>query len=378
MKFLHTADWHVGKTLAGRNRSDEHSAVLSEVVDLARAESVDAVLVAGDLFDSAAPSPAAEDIVYSTLLSLRDAAPVVVVPGNHDSLNRLKAMTPLFGRAGITVRAGLDLHPVRIETGDGPLEVACIPWLSQRFIVKATQLMDLGAKESNDLFRDRMQQLVDAMNARFSGDSVRVLMAHLTVPDAEHGGGERTAQTIFDYWVPTGVFPNTLQYVALGHIHKMQNMPGPAPVWYAGSPLHLDFSDSDDSKSTLMVEVAAGTPAKVRAIELTAGRRLRTIEGTLDQLKALGDQGDDFLRVRVHEQGRTGLGDEVRELFPNAVKVIVESEIDATGRKPGKSRSDASAHELFIDYLKTKRVDDPPLVKLFEEIHEEIDASGTT
>lgn len=372
MKLLHTADWHVGKTLAGRNRSEEHAAVLTEIVDLARSEEADAVLVAGDLFDSAAPSPAAEDIVYSTLLALREVAPVVVVPGNHDSLGRLKAMTPLFDKAGITMRAGLDLDPVRIDTPSGPLEVACIPWLSQRFIVKATQLMDLGAKESNDLFRDRMQQLVDAMNARFSEDSVRVLLAHLTVPDAEHGGGERTAQTIFDYWVPTGTFPNTLQYVALGHIHKMQNMPGPAPVWYAGSPLHLDFSDSDDSKSTLIVEVAPGAPAKVRPVELRAGRRLRTIEGTLEQLKALGDQGEDFLRVRVHEQARTGLGDEVRELLPNAVKVIVESEAEATGRKPGKSRSDASAHELFIDYLKTKGVDDPPLVKLFDEIHEQV------
>jgi DNA repair protein SbcD/Mre11 len=371
VKLLHTADWHVGKTLAGRNRSDEHTAVLAELVELARSEKVDAILVAGDLFDSAAPSPASEGIVYSTLLALRDIAPVVVVPGNHDGLNRLNAMTGLFDRAGITVRAGLDLAPVRIDTPGGPLEIACIPWLSQRFIVKATQLMDLDAKGTNDLFRDRMQQLVDAMNARFSEDSVRVVLAHLTVPDAEHGGGERTAQTIFDYWVPTGVFPNTLHYVALGHIHKMQNMPGPAPVWYAGSPMHLDFSDSEDSKSTLLVEASIGSPAKVTPVEMTAGRRLRTIEGTLQQLKALGDQGDDLLRVRVKEQARTGLGDEIRELFPNAVKVIVESEIAETGRRPGKSRSESSAHELFAGYLAAKGIEDPPLVKLFDEIYEE-------
>ena len=371
MKLLHTADWHVGKTLAGRNRIEEHSAVLAEVVALARSEEVDAILVAGDLFDSAAPSPAAEEIVYATLLALRDVAPTVVIPGNHDSLNRHKAMTPLFEKARITVRAGIELDPVRIETADGLLEVACIPWLSQRYIVKAAQLMDLGAKESNDLSRDRMQQLVDAMNARFSKDSVRVVLAHLTVPDAEHGGGERTAQTIFNYWVPTGVFPNTLHYVALGHIHKMQNMPGPAPVWYAGSPLHLDFSETDDTKSTLIVETAPGAPAKVRPIDMTSGRKLRTIEGTLEQLEALGDQGDDYLRVRVHEQARTGLGDEVRALFPNAVKVTIESETAAPGRKPGRHRRDASAHELFTGYLAEKGIDDPPLVKLFDEIYEE-------
>lgn len=372
MKLLHTADWHVGKTLGGRHRTDEYEAVLAEVVSLARSEAVDAILVAGDLFDSAAPSATAERIVYSTLLALRDIAPVVVVPGNHDSLNRLGAMTPLFGRAGITVRAGLELEPIRIETSDGVLEVACIPWVSQRYIIKATQLMELDAKESNDRFRDRMEQVIEAMNARFSDDAVRVVLGHLTIPDAEHGGGERTAQTIFDYWIPTGVFPNTIQYVALGHIHKMQNMPGPAPVWYAGSPMHLDFSDKADTKSTLLVDVTSGAPAKVTPVDVTTARRLRTIEGTLDQLKALGDQGDDYLRVLVNEQQRTGLNGEVRDLFPNAIRVIVQNQVPETGRTPGKSRKEASAHDLFVEYLDARGVDDAPLVKLFDEIHEEL------
>jgi exonuclease SbcD len=376
VKILHTADWHVGKALQGRSRSEEHRTVLAEIADVARAESVDLILVAGDLFDSASPSAEAERIVYRALLDLNDAAPVVVVPGNHDSEQRLAAIAPLFDIAGVRVRSNVrTLECLEIVTEAGEkARIATVPWLSQRHIIRADQLMNQEADQHSQHFEERMRRIIAQLTSTFEDDAVNIVAAHLTIGAAEHGGGERTAHTILDYCVPATVFPSTAHYVALGHIHKMQKMAGPCPIYYAGAPLHLDFSDSVDDRYVLIVEGAPGVPVEVRPIPLQSGRTLRTIRGTLADLAALsGTTADDFLRVIVTEPGRVGLGDEVRELFPNAVKVIIDAP-DEEGRKPRRSAG-ASPRELFGEYLASKDIEDPRLVALFDKLYEEAYAS---
>ena len=377
MRFLHTADWHAGKPLQGRSRLDEHEAALADIAGIARRENADFVLVAGDLFDSASPSPEAERIVFHGLLALADVAPVVVVPGNHDNERRLSALAPLFDLARVTVRSSVRRDSVVIETKAGETaRIACIPWLSQRYIVKAAQLMEEDAAETRGHYEERMQLIVDAVTEAFEKSSVNILMGHLTIAGAEHGGGERTAQTIFDYWVNSTIFPTSAHYVALGHLHKPQRMAAGVPVHYPGSPLQLDFGDAPGPRSVLMVEASPSAPAKIEPVALTSGRALRTIRGKLEELRALsGTTGDDFLRVIVEEKASVGLGDEVRELFPDAVKVIVESGDKTEGRSPGAHQQSLSPGELFRAYLSERDVADERLVKLFDELHEEIHAS---
>jgi exonuclease SbcD len=221
-----------------------------------------------------------------------------------------------------------------------------------------------------------MARIIETVTGPFSADTVNLVVAHVTIAGAQLGGGERTAQTIFDYWIDPTAFPADAHYVALGHLHKAQQMPGPCPIRYCGSPLMLDFSDTADSQVALVAEAAPGTPAIVAEHELTSGRRLRTLRGNLEELAALRDEvGDDYLRVAVEEKARTGLGDEVRELFPNAVKVIVEAGAQeaepATGRL---ERAAASPRELFTEYLAERGVDDQRLVDLFQKLYEEAPA----
>ena len=374
MKLLHTADWHVGKTLQGRNRAQEYESVLSEITGIAQSEKVDAILVAGDLFDSASPSPDAEKIVFRALLDMRDVAPVVVVPGNHDNDKRLLAFAPVFEHARVTVRAGVKREPVLVETGAGTLRVAAVPWLSQRYITKAADVMAKDADDLSGQYSARMRSVVKTLTEDFTDDAVNVVLGHMTIVGGELGGGERTAQTIFDYYVDASIFPAQAHYVALGHLHKVQQMPGPCPVWYCGAPMHLDFSDAIDPKSVLVVDAAPGVPATVAPVTLGSGRRLRTVRGTLEQLAALGEQGEDYLRVRVQEQARVGLGDEIRALFPNAVKIIVESEITGND-SPQVDRSQASPHDLFDEYLGHKGISDERLLRFFDELLEEAHAT---
>lgn len=372
MRFLHTGDWHVGKTLQGRSRAEEHEAALADITRIARDQKIDLTLVAGDLFDSASPAPDAERIVFSTLMTLSEIAPVVVIPGNHDNDRRLSALMPLFALTNVHVRAGVESEPIELDLGGEKARIACIPWLSQRYIVKAAQLMSHSAAETRGLFEERMQLIIEALTRSFDKDAVNIILGHMTIAGGAKGGGERDAQTIFDYWVNPSIFPASAHYVALGHLHKCQKMPAKAPVHYCGSPLQLDFGETSNEPQVMIVETNPQVPAKVTPVRVSGGRPLVTIGGTLDELKRQAKSvADAYLRVFVRERERVGLGDEVRELFPNAVKVIVEL---PEGRKQEErpQLSTRSPHELFELYLAQREVEDPRLVALFDELLEEV------
>ncbi len=119
MKILHTSDWHVGKLLRGMSRLDEHRAVLGEIVEIARAERVDVVLVSGDLFESAAPSPDAQRVVWEALLALRaTGAEVIAIGGNHDNQFAFDAWAPVFRAAGITVLGHATAWATRVASSN--------------------------------------------------------------------------------------------------------------------------------------------------------------------------------------------------------------------------------------------------------------------
>jgi exonuclease SbcD len=189
------------------------------------------------------------------------------------------------------------------------------------------------------------------------------------------GGGERGAHTVFDYWVPATAFPGSAQYVALGHLHRAQQLAGPAPLHYCGSPLQLDFGESANEPVVHVVDVRPGLPADVRPMPLTAGRRLRTLRGTLtDVLARVGDTGDDHLRVVLDEPARVGLADEVRAAAPNAVEVVLAPRDDGerSDRVADPDRLRRTPHDLLAEYLADADAHDERVVRLFDELVDEI------
>ncbi len=383
MKILHTADWHVGKTLRGRSRADEHRAVLDEIVGIAEREAVDIVLVAGDQFDRAVPSPESEEIVYQSLLRLaRTGAHVVVIAGNHDNPRRLAAVAPLLELANVTSAARVAAPDaggvLRLTTQAG--EAACIalfPFQSKRGIVTAEALMGGDPDDHQKEYSARCRGIARALCEGFSADTVNLVVAHLTVVGAAVGGGEREAH-IFDYYIPADIFPESAHYVALGHIHKPQKIPGRCPIWYAGSPFAMDFGETHGDNCVLIVEAEAGRPARVRQVPLASGRALRTIRGNSLDLEAIRDTtGEDFLRVIVEDVPSPGLAERVREMFPNAVDVIVAPPEGGPRKRevvdPARLRD---PREQFRRYLKERDITDEELGKLFDELLEEEYASA--
>jgi DNA repair protein SbcD/Mre11 len=382
MRILHTSDWHVGKALRGRSRATEHEAVLREIAGIARHQAVDLVIVAGDLFDTATPTPEAERIVYRGLLDLAVAGrPVVVVAGNHDSAQRLGAVAPLSEASGIhvasAVRPAADDGVIEIAAGGEVAQLALLPFPSQRYVVTADLLLSGDAAEARAAYADRVVRILGVLTERFRADTVNLVVAHLMVMGGAMGGGERGAHTVFDYWVPATAFPATAQYVALGHLHRRQQLAGPAPLHYCGSPLQLDFGETANEPAVNLVDVRPGLPAEVRAVALVAGRRLRTLRGTLaDVLAAGADAADDLLRVVLDEPARAGLADDVRSGLPNAVEVVLAPRINEAPAASDPDRLRRTPHDLLTQYLGEHDAHDERVVALFDELVEELIADA--
>ncbi len=381
MKILHTADWHVGKTLTRRQRLEEVEAVLGEVVEIARDEEVDLALVCGDVFDQFAPSADAERIVYSALIGLRaTGAHVLVIPGNHDNPRRFIAIEQLSGAAGIDivpeVRRPEAGGVLEIPSRDGSeiAQVAALPWVPERLLYGAEEMMGLE-EAPNKAYAQELPRLLAALGDAFEPGKIHLLVAHLFVGGSKIGGGEREL-TVGDLFAITApALPSTAQYVALGHVHRPQDVPRSlVRARYAGSLLQLDFGELEQAKSVAVVELHPGKPAKVSERKLEGGRRLLDVVGTLDELAVAEVDPDAYLRVTLRCDGPTpGLADEVRELLPGALEVRLEYDRAPGEREPGEARR-LSPTELFGRYYRARHgaAPDERIIVLFDELLEEV------
>lgn len=378
MRFLHTGDWHVGKAIRGRSRMDEFERALDQVVEIAVDQQVDAILHAGDLYEHRTAAPDADKLVFETLLRLHGhGIPVVAIPGNHDSSARLEAFAGLLKAVGVDVASKV-LPPaeggvVAVGSRDGTetLLVACVPFVPERRFATAVDLFD-STEAWFQSYADGMGNLMDAMAEGFRADAVNVVLGHLFATGAKLGGGEREATVGLDYAVPAGRLPSNASYVALGHIHRPQKVPGArAQARYAGSLIQLDFGETDQAKSVVVVEAHPGKPAKATEVAVTAGRRLVDVEGTFDQVLIRGaDLGDAYLRVFVDTDGPVpGIADQVRDALPNAVDVHLRYE-RAENERPESPLSSLRPREQFLTYYRSFHGAEPDesLMAAFDEV----------
>jgi exonuclease SbcD len=383
MRFLHTADWHVGRAIRGRSRTDEFAAALGEVVGIAEQESVDAVLLAGDLYDHRSPAPEADALVFEALVRLHEAhIPVVAIPGNHDSAMRLEALAKLLKPIAVTMVPRVvppdqgSLIEVASRDGKETAVVACVPFVPERRFGDAAALFR-ATEEWYQSYAEGMGRLLQAMAEPFRDDSVNVLLAHLFTDGAIPGGGEHQITIGIEYAVSPSRLPATASYVALGHVHRPQAVKGaPSPTRYAGSLIQLDFGEKNQKKSVALVEAKPGRPAKVTEVPLTAGRKLMDVEGVLDEVLAKGaEQPDAFLRVLVDTDGPVpGIAERIRDAVPNAVDVSLRYEREEHG-EDASALSSLQPRDQFLSYYRREHgVDQVPedLMASFDRVLEEV------
>jgi len=383
MKILHTADWHVGKVLKNQPRIDEQKVVLRDLVRVANEEDVDLVIVAGDLFETSAPSPAAQGLVMRTLMNLRsEGRHVVVLAGNHDNQNLVNDVyRPVLGALGLHV-IGTPKTPdnggtIALDTRAGERAVvAALPFLSHRLAVRAAEVLLHDPSVHNQDYANRVKLIIEMLCAGFTSDSVNLVTTHATLLGGRWGGGERAVQTLLGYEVPPNTFPTSTHYAALGHLHRYQEISGPCPIAYSGSPIALDFGEEDNESVALIVHATPDSRASVRPVPLTGGRPLATLRGTLDEVVAAGEEaGDAFLRVILTQKASAGLADLVRDKLPNTLEVQIDEKFRArTESSVTRSRIGRTPMDLFADFLAEKEIEDPRLAAMFGELLE--DSSG--
>lgn len=378
MRLLHTSDWHIGKPFAV-SRLAEQETVLAEISQIASDNRVDCVLVSGDLFDSRAPSAEAEKIVFSFFADLvTKGIAAVIIGGNHDHPKRLGALRQLLDPLRILIRPeparANDGGVIEFSAGGEVARIAVLPFVSERQIVDACAIM--GPEEQwYGEYAENVCAMMSLLSRGFSADTINIMMAHIFAFGAETSGSEWAFHTALPYAVSPARFPTTAQYVALGHLHRPQEIvASPVPCHYAGAPLQLDFGEQGQRKRVILLDAKAGRPIRIESISLSSGKNLRDLEGKIDEIEAKANEFvDDYLRVTVITDGPVpGLAERVRACLPNAIYVRTKSAIVSETLSPGP-RAQAKPLELFQDFCRRQHGGEAPpdLLRVFSELYEE-------
>ncbi|MFF3175585.1 exonuclease SbcCD subunit D [Streptomyces sp. NPDC057900] len=357
MKILHTSDWHLGRSFHRVSLLEAQAAYLDHLVATVRDHEVDAVLVAGDVYDRAVPPLSAVQLFDDALHRLAEAGvPTVMISGNHDSARRLGVGAGLIGRAGIHLRTD-PAHcatPVVIPDAHGDVAFYGLPYLEPALVKDEFRAERAGHEAVLGAAMDRVRA-----DLATRPDSTRsVVLAHAFVAGGEPSDSERDITVGGVAAVPAGVFDG-VDYVALGHLHGCQTVS--ERVRYSGSPLAYSFSESGHRKTMWLIELDGTGAVTAERIDCPVPRPLARLTGRLDTLL-----DDPALERHEHSWVEATLTDPVRpaepmarlvERFPHTLALAFEPERDPEDPRTSyaerlRGRDDQSIAEDFVAHVR--------------------------
>ncbi|MGX5915560.1 exonuclease SbcCD subunit D C-terminal domain-containing protein [Aliidiomarina sp. Khilg15.8] len=381
MRILHTSDWHLGRTLYGKRRHREFAQFLDWLQSTLQEQSIDVLLIAGDIFDTNTPGNQAQHLYYQFLANVASSGcrHVVVIGGNHDSPSFLDAPQHLLRALQVHVIGAACEDPadeVIPLYQDGALEliVCAVPYLRDR---------DLRSAEAGESIEDKEQKLLEGISAHYAATADHALklrgdraipivgMGHLFAAggQVEEGDGVRDLYVGSLGKVPAQVFPAAYDYLALGHLHVPQLVNGQPHLRYSGSPIAMGFGEAKQQKEVVLVTFN-GTDADIKALPVPSFQTLRRISGDLDAvtaaLHALVSEDEsvwvevDFQgTARVHEL-RERLQLEVEDSKVEILRVRNRSARQAAlqAAEPGERLQDLNMHDVFARRLQNAGVEE--------------------
>ncbi len=316
MKILHTSDWHLGKRLADTDRSETYTKFLEWLTGTIIEESVDALIVAGDIFDTTAPSHASQKQYYDFLAELAETCcrTVVVIGGNHDSPNFLNATSILLKPRGTYIFGNIpdDVREQVIEASDKDGNIGAIicavPYLRERdvyFPGEDESALNREVQVAKAIGKHYRKVFEEACRVRGDRSVPIVMTGHLFAAGTTLSDNDKEKYILGNLGqIPTDIFPRDVDYVALGHIHKPQLLDGDESRNYCGTPYAMDFKDGNVQKFVRIVEFAGGNRS-VRTVNVPKFSKIEQIKGTEEsieqRLKELVEEGDEISCEAVHE-----------------------------------------------------------------------------
>ena len=307
-KFIHTSDWHLGQNFYGYDRSEEQSDFLQQLADIVRKHTPDALLVSGDIYNTAAPSNATVNMYVNAMLDIHRACPtmaIIVIAGNHDSASRLDSDRRLWELAGVTVVGSIargdkgkaDLAHHLVNVGDKGI-VAAVPFAyPASFPLTTDDPMDSAQRQ-----QAYFQALLDLADAHNTNGLPVVLMAHLAVSNSDFTGHDRDMKM---ECVDLSTLGTGYDYAALGHIHRPQQVSEHAR--YCGTPVPVSFDEQCEHSVTIVEIDAHGSQPVISTKQIKNIKPLHTIpanepvdfEVALQQLQAINPNERSYIRLNV-------------------------------------------------------------------------------
>lgn len=347
MKFLHTADWHLGRYLHGRSLLEDQAHVLDQFVELARDEAVDAVVIAGDVYDRSIPPAEAVALLDEILsrLVVDCAIPVILVAGNHDSAERIGFGGRISEGQGLFLRGPLDrLEPVVLAGHHGEVAFYPVPYVDPLYA------RALPGGEAVTDHQSALSHLVGSLRKTFVPGRRHVLVGHAFVTGGSESESERPLSVGGSGMVAADTFEG-FDFVALGHLHRPQAV-GSERIHYSGSLLKYSFNEVDHAKSVSVVELNGEYGPSVRRVALMPLRDVRIVCGTLQELLACPDPGfsrEDYLRADLTDT--SPLLDpmaRLREVYPNMLELqFVQTVSEGGGARAAGDHRQRQPADLF-------------------------------
>ncbi|MCU8037274.1 exonuclease SbcCD subunit D [Shewanella oncorhynchi] len=345
MKFIHTSDWHIGRQLHNQSLLDDQAFVLEQIIALADEHKVDAVIVAGDIYDRSIPPANAVALLDDVLNRLVHdlGLQVIMIAGNHDGHERLGFAAKQMAASGLHIIGPLsaDIHPITLSSSSGDVVFYPLPY-AEPATVRQVFECEAASHEA------AMLLLLEQVRQHDSQGLPKVVISHCFLDGGSEseserplsiGGADKISPTLF----------TEFDYVALGHLHGPQYK-GAEHVRYSGSILKYSFSEQHQHKSVTLVELGAKTPADIRLLPLTSIRDVRILEGELATLLAQGKMDikrEDYLMVRLLDKHAIldAMG-KLRAVYPNVLH------LERTGLMAGQQQV-----TLSRDHIKKGEMD---------------------
>lgn len=392
MRILHTGDWHLGKNLEGQSRMDEQELFLNDFINIVEENDIDLVIIAGDVYDSSNPPARAEKMFYDTLkkLSKNGERLTLIIAGNHDNSERLVAAGPLAMEHGIimvgtpktVVSCGEYGNHKVVSSKEGVVEVEIngekaviltVPYPSEKRLNEVLYGEMDDDEDRLKTYGERIKTLFDNLKQNYREDTINLAVSHLFAMGSEEGGSERSIQLGGSYIINGSYLPKEAQYIALGHVHKPQIVPGTNKrARYSGSPLHYNKKEINMNKKCFIIDVKPKEECKISEVEFKVYKpieiwKCESIEDAIEKCEINKDRECwVYLEIKCDRYIRE---DEIKKMkdIKKDILEISPKIIDSYDEEVAVSIQDKSFDEIFKDFYKKERnvEADEEVVELF-------------
>ena len=350
MKFIHTSDWHIGRQFHNVSLLEDQRHVLNQLVEHIQREAVDAVVIAGDIYDRSVPPAAAVELLDEVLNRICNelSVPVLLIPGNHDSAERLRFGSRQLRQAGLHIigELGQINEPIKITGRSLEVHFYGIPYIDPE-----TVRNHFGVDVAS--YDDAHRYLVEQITSAKSAESANILISHCFIDGWDESDSERPLSIGGADRISYEAFAG-FDYVALGHLHGPQYK-GEPHIRYSGSILKYSFSEQNQRKGVTLVEIATNGMKSATHLPLQPLRDMRILEGELNTLLEQGKtdpHNEDYLLVRLTDKHALldPMG-KLRQVYPNALHIEKPGMLASSDQPVKRDKLKRGELEMFRDFF---------------------------